>query len=450
MKTYLLPVLLVLVFAAYSLPLFLRVYSTTQMVIDEEFHLRQGIRYCQKQFKEWDPKITTFPGLYFFALLLIPLEFCEVLGLRLISLVAAAVNVVLLYYIRRKSLGNAHSTLAALEALTIGSLPPLYFFSHLYYSDTLSLTMVLLMYAFWQKGSHLQASVYAAASVLMRQTNVVWVAMAFGTTALDLVTVKYAELKGIKPNDVKIYQPKVIFDILKRFELVMKCLWYIITQGCFYLIIILPFMGFVYLNGSIVLGDKRAHEASIHLPQLFYFSIFCCFFGISNIINRFRATMQAIWQYKSEMIMLTIVFLMIVRFNTLVHPYLLADNRHYIFYIWQRLYGRYWWFKYCMCPVYSIALMFVHQGIKHLRFNLQFMFWLATAIVLCFQRLLELRYFIIPFVLFRLNTRPNLKSSRAHWIELSFNVLLNAITFYIFFTKEIKWDNYKEPQRLIW
>lgn len=150
------------------------------------------------------------------------------------------------------------------------------------------------------------------------------------------------------------------------------------------------------------------------------------------------------------MTMITIVFLLIVRFNTLVHPYLLADNRHYIFYVWQRLYGRYFWFKYCMCPVYTIALMFVHQGIKHLRFNFQFMFWLATAIVLCFQRLLELRYFIIPFIIFRLNTRPNLKSKMAQWVELSFNILLNAITFYIFFTKEIKWDNYEEPQRLIW
>lgn len=82
------------------------------------------------------------------------------MGLRLISLVAAVVNVVLIYYIRRKSLGNVQSTLAALDAFTIASLPPLYFFSHLYYSDTLSLTTVLLFYIFWQKGSHLHASVY--------------------------------------------------------------------------------------------------------------------------------------------------------------------------------------------------------------------------------------------------------------------------------------------------
>lgn len=52
-------------------------------------------------------------------------------------------------------------------------------------------------------------SIIAAASVLMRQTNVVWVGMAFGTLALDMITVKYAELKGISPKEVKIYKPQV-------------------------------------------------------------------------------------------------------------------------------------------------------------------------------------------------------------------------------------------------
>lgn len=57
MQTYVAPVLLVLLFVAYSLPLFLRVFTTTQMVIDEEFHLRQGLYYCQKQFNKVNVEI---------------------------------------------------------------------------------------------------------------------------------------------------------------------------------------------------------------------------------------------------------------------------------------------------------------------------------------------------------------------------------------------------------
>ena len=33
---------------------------------DEPFHIGQTQQYCRGKFKEWDPKITTFPGLYFF------------------------------------------------------------------------------------------------------------------------------------------------------------------------------------------------------------------------------------------------------------------------------------------------------------------------------------------------------------------------------------------------
>ncbi|XP_065359549.1 putative Dol-P-Glc:Glc(2)Man(9)GlcNAc(2)-PP-Dol alpha-1,2-glucosyltransferase [Calliphora vicina] len=450
MQTYIWPILLPLLFLAYSLPLFLRVYATTQMVIDEEFHLRQGLHFCNKRFEVWDSKITTFPGLYLFSLVLNPLDFCSVLGLRLISLAAAAINVVLLYKIRRKNLDNIQSSLAALDAFTIAALPPLYFFSHLYYTDTLSMTAVLLFYMYWQKEQHLQASVYAAASVLMRQTNVVWLGMAFGTTALDVLTKNYAEFKSIKAQDVKLYKPKVILEIVTNFKLLLKCIWHILKKGCFYMIIILPFLGFVYLNGSIVLGDKRAHEASIHIPQLFYFSIFCLIFAVSNTLCQLRATLQLVLKEKLIFIFLTGIFMLIVKWNTLVHPYLLADNRHYIFYIWQRFYHRYSWFRYAMCPIYVFALMAIHQGLKHLRSSFKLMFWLAVFLVLCFQRLLELRYFLIPFVLFRLNTRPNLKNRLAQWLELGFYVVLNALTFYIFFTKEIKWKDFKEPQRIIW
>lgn len=178
--------------------------------------------------------------------------------------------------------------------------------------------------------------------------------------------------------------------------------------------------------------------------------MFCVIFAVSNSLQQFRSTVKALLSEKLIVIFLTGVFVIIVKWNTLVHPYLLADNRHYTFYIWQRFYHRYSWFKYAMCPVYVAGLMSLHQGLKHLRSSFKIMFWLSVILVLCFQRLLEVRYFLIPFVLFRLNTRPNPKNRIPQWLELGFYVVLNALTFYIFFTKEIKWHNFREPQRIIW
>ena len=37
--------------------------------MDEPFHVNQTQKYCAGQLHEWDPKITTFPGLYVFAAL---------------------------------------------------------------------------------------------------------------------------------------------------------------------------------------------------------------------------------------------------------------------------------------------------------------------------------------------------------------------------------------------
>lgn len=154
--------------------------------------------------------------------------------MRCISLAAATVNVVMLYKIRRRLLGGAHGQLAALDAITLGTLPPLYFFSHLYYTDTLSLTTVLLLYYYWHKESHLQAAVFgkcyllflyycfifsllaAAASVLVRQTNVVWVAMSFAIMALDILSGNYARAKGIKRQQVELLNPKVCALFLPR------------------------------------------------------------------------------------------------------------------------------------------------------------------------------------------------------------------------------------------
>ncbi|XP_037934963.1 putative Dol-P-Glc:Glc(2)Man(9)GlcNAc(2)-PP-Dol alpha-1,2-glucosyltransferase [Teleopsis dalmanni] len=450
MQNYVWLLLLPILYVAYSLPLFLRVYATTHSVIDEEFHLRQGLHFCNKRFDIWDPKITTFPGLYLISLVLNPINSCSVLGLRLISFTSAVINVVLLYKIRRRNLKRSKSSLAALDAFTIAALPPLYFFSHLYYTDTISLTTILLFYYFWQKESHLQAAVYAAASVLMRQTNVVWVGMAFGIMSLDVLIKNYAAFKRIKYHQVQTFKVQTWLEILTNFKLMLRSIWQILKKGCFYLVILLPFVAFVFINGSIVIGDKQAHEASIHLPQLFYFSIFVLIFAISNSIKQLKVTLQVILHEKLIVLFVIGVCVLIVKWNTLVHPYLLADNRHYTFYIWNRLYGRFSWFKYAVTPVYIFALIALHNGLRHERDSFKIMYWISVVLVLCFQRLLEVRYFLVPFVLFRLHTYPTGKKNISQWLELGFYLALNALTFYIFFTKEIIWQDFNEPQRIIW
>lgn len=65
---------------------------------------------------------------------------------------------------------------------------------------------------------------------------------------------------------------------LKRFYLVPKQIRLLFVYLLGYIVVIVTFIGFVFMNGSIVVGDKSAHEAAMHLPQVkmsFSSQVFC-------------------------------------------------------------------------------------------------------------------------------------------------------------------------------
>lgn len=54
----------------------------------------------------------------------------------------------------------------------------------------------------------------------------------------------------------------------RRFNLIPKQIRLLSTYLIGYILVILLFLGFIYVNGSIVVGDKSAHEAAVNLPQV--------------------------------------------------------------------------------------------------------------------------------------------------------------------------------------
>lgn len=54
----------------------------------------------------------------------------------------------------------------------------------------------------------------------------------------------------------------------KRVYLVPKQIRLLSVHLFGYILVILLFIAFIVWNGSIVVGDKSAHEAAIHLPQV--------------------------------------------------------------------------------------------------------------------------------------------------------------------------------------
>ena len=81
------------------------------------------------------------------------------------------------------------------------------------------------------------------------------------------------------------------------------------------------------------------------------------------------------------------------------------------------------------------------------------MLWLvayiaATLIVLVPSPLIEPRYFIIPYLMLRLQMRGQARGRVL--AELVFSVAMNAVTMLIFLYKPYKWPQEEGWQRFMW
>lgn len=171
-------------------------------------------------------------------------------------------------------------------------------------------------------------------------------------------------------------------------------------------------------------------------------------FTPSVVLTYIEATLETIRKHWVFCTFITSLILTIIYTNTIVHPYMLADNRHYLFYVWNKFYGRFWWFKFVMAPIYLVAIIILHHSISSRSAGFKLIYALCTIISIALQQLIEVRYFIIPFLLARLSITS--VKFKLIILELIMNLTINAIVFYLFATKEIYWKDYDYVQRLIW
>lgn len=295
-----------------------------------------------------------------------------------------------------------------------------------------------------------------------------------------------------------------------------------------YAILLILFAGFVVWNGSVVLGkrysftlgltklmtttgDKSAHTATIHLPQMLYIWPYFAFFSLPLLLGPLLRPVVPILPeglrttcdqtFNTSIYSLPPLFasgalvafaLLAVHFNTIIHPYTLADNRHYVFYVF-KLFRLYPALRYLAVPVHCVCAWLIIQALAARktpsppkskensnikgkadsslgpanRKPCQISFvviWLATtALSVVTAPLVEPRYFIIPWIIWRLHVpcnvatdqKASLGTKKSLEIRLAFEGLwhlaINVFVSYTFLYRTFTWSS--EPgnlQRFIW
>ncbi|GAB1316563.1 glucosyltransferase [Madurella fahalii] len=350
--------------------------------LDEVFHIPQAQTYCAGRFGDWDDKITTPPGLYLFSVAIHKYwasKECTPYALRSTNVFATLLIAPLTIQCRQlietrsaeregKPLPQSASFYSYHTGLNIVLFPVIFFFSALYYTDVVSTLAVLVTYRNHlvrlgpQRPSFTNdvfTVVMGVLALLVRQTNVFWVVVYMG--GLEAVHV----LRSVKPaaqdSVSKVHDPPLnnsgpedwIFCTVtlgitaaRNPVRVMKQIWPHIT-------VLGLFAGFVAWNGGVVLGDKTNHIATIHLAQMLYiwplFAFFSAPLFIPSIISLislpfryFRSTTPTVGSPRSSTLinggytlLAFLLSLAIIKYNTIIHPFTLADNRHYMFYVFR-------------------------------------------------------------------------------------------------------------------
>jgi alpha-1,2-glucosyltransferase len=336
--------------------------------MDEVFHVSQTRAYCESWRAPWNPSITTFPGMYWIAAFVfrcLHVE-CSVSNLRMLNSVFAIGLALTLVSI----LGSIR------RSLFIFTFPPLFFFYLLYYTDVASLLFVVLTWHCHNVQKPWLAGLCGAIAVLMRQNNIIWVC-AF-----------------------------VLGDVLK--DVCVKGFWWSLRRIPVYLtrytvqvLVLVSFAAFLVWNeGSTVLGHKTFHQNSLHASQMAYFALLLSITCLP--LTNLRLFKLFVRRNVMLLLFATVFCLWAFRYSFTVHPFLLADNRHYMFYLFRRVLVRNSWLRFALAPLFGLCIVHVVFLAQALTLSHAVALFTGSFLHLAFAPLVEVRYFVLPIVLFLL------------------------------------------------
>lgn len=262
-------------------------------------------------------------------------------------------------------------------------------------------------------------------AVLCRQNNIIWVNLFLLNHLMeDIINLKITPMQLIDriKSAIDRYYHIIFIDVL--------------------------FITFVYMNNlSMVLGDKSSHELSLHLAQFNHLLIIFLFFFPTLNLKLLKIFDRNFWK-KDNLISFTLIFIIVTGiiyfFNQFshTHDFLFADNRHYSFYYFRRIYDN--------LPIVRTVLLlytsFIYSNIindnKALTNNsLIISCTICSILILTPAKLFEFRYLTLCYLTYLIiiqHYSPQWKDlyySIVNYYNIIWMIIINVITLYVFLYK---------------
>lgn len=312
------------------------------------------------------------------------------------------------------------------------------------------------MYLMALYGSHKAAALLGVCAILFRQTNIIWVAFCAGIVVAQKMDESWRTDSKKRDEKSPSQVPLTINGAMRVMRFLLEFLKTpnnikaVVLSTWPYIAVAVVFAVFVVLNDGIVVGDRSSHEACLNFPQIFYFLSFTLIFSLPTSLSYQRIVrfLQSLRKQPLIYAVLMTFSLFLVWKFTFVHKYLLADNRHFPFYVWKRIFQRHELVHFLLVPGYVFAAWNFVDTLRS-----KSLFWLlvfSTCLVAATvpQKLLEFRYFIFPYLLYRVHIPvPSLPRLL---LEFGLYTAVNAATVYIFIYKTFQWPDSTAAQRFMW
>ena len=119
-----------------------------------------------------------------------------------------------------------------------------------------------------------------------------------------------------------------------------------------------------------------------------------------NSINQFFQRIYVSRHSLATYLFLLSISIILVDKYTIIHQFIIDDNRHYTFYIYRYII-KHQIFRYSLCFVYAFSFYFMYKQVVNSELKLmRFILWIgATFGYICLTPLVEFRYYSIPFLM---------------------------------------------------